>query len=238
MDSEVQPSFYGGPNNYNECVWNEQEWAWNPIGAGDAYGNPSEVVSVHNDGTSITCSIIPMQWACDNVPCECMFNMTYTLRDAAVFASVTLINNRQDQTEYPAYDQELPAVYVNGFLYRLLTYRGDAPWTNQPLEEIETGFENNFWVPGSVSTTEHLAIMANADNFGVGIYNAGYGSTMLAGFFGEKGSGGTKDSATGYLAPIAQIALAWNEVFTYEYVLIMGNVNDIRNYVYGLHQGE
>jgi hypothetical protein len=71
--------------------------------------------------------------------------MTYTLKDAAIYASVTLINDRSDHTEYPAFDQELPAVYVNGFLSRLLTYRGSEPWTNQPLEELEAGFENNFW---------------------------------------------------------------------------------------------
>jgi hypothetical protein len=80
--------------------------------------------------------------------------------------------------------------------------------------------------------------MANVDNFGVGIYNAAHGSQMLAGFYGEKGSGGTKDSATGYLAPVTQLALGWNEVFVYEYVLVMGNVEDIRGYVYGLHQQE
>jgi hypothetical protein len=90
-------------------------------------------------------------------------------------------------------------------------------------------------VPGAVATTEKFAIMANDDNFGVGVYSAKHGSTLLAGFYGEKGSGGTKDSATGYLAPVTQLSLAWNEEFTYDYVLVMGNVADIRSYVYGLH---
>lgn len=124
LGRETQASFYSGPNNYGGCIWSDQAWPWNPIGSGDVYGNPSEVLSHSVDGSSITCSIIPMQWACNNVPCECTFNMTYSIKDSAVYASVTLINHRSDHTEYGAMDQEFPAVYVNGFLYRLFSYTG------------------------------------------------------------------------------------------------------------------
>ena len=182
-----------------------------------------------------------MQWACNNIPCECTFNMTYKLGagDSTVHASVTLDNHRSDQTEYGFYDQEFPAVYVNGFLYRLYTYTGDAPWTNQPMEEINVGFENNFWVPGKVNCTESFAILANDDGFGVGVYNAGADvDAILLGFFGEKGSGGTSDSATGYMAPTGTLSLQWNEVYTYEYVLMMGNIDQIRSKFYTLHQEE
>jgi hypothetical protein len=209
-----------------------------PIGAGDTYGNPSQVIDVQNDGTTISCEIIPMQWACNNVPCECNFVMTYKLQGSSVLASVTLDNHRSDQgdTEYRAYDQEFPAVYVNGFLYRLLTYTGAQPWTNQPLEELECGFENNFWVPGKMSTTESFSVFANSDDFGVGIYSPEHGQGMLGGFVGKKGSGGTSDSAAGYLAPVDQLALEADSTVTYDYVLLMGNVDQIRGTVYALHE--
>ena len=42
-------------------------------------------------------------------------------------------------------------------------------------------------------------------------------------------SGGTKDSATGYIAPLSNEALAWNASYTYRYALIMGNLPDIRS---------
>jgi hypothetical protein len=42
-------------------------------------------------------------------------------------------------------------------------------------------------------------------------------------------SGGTKDSATGYIAPLSNEALAWDASYTYRYALIMGNLPDIRS---------
>jgi hypothetical protein len=54
--------------------------------------------------------------------------------------------------------------------------------------------------------------------------NAGF----VAGFFGTKGKGGTKDASTGYIAPLSNEALAWNASYTYRYALIMGDVSDIR----------
>ena len=180
-------------------------------------------------------SLWPVQWACDNIPCECSFNLTYSVRDSAVHASVTLLNARSDQTEYGARDQELPAVYVNGFLYRLMAYTGDQPWTGQPLEEFQAGFDS-FWVPGRISPTESFVAFAAADDFAVGVYNAAPEvSSFLAGFSGAKGSGGTSDAATGYMAPIAQLALPWDAVYTYNYVLAMGALADVRAYVYQLH---
>ena len=41
--------------------------------------------------------------------------------------------------------------------------------------------------------------------------------------------GGTKDAATGYIAPLSNEALAWNASYTYRYALIMGNLPDIRS---------
>ena len=54
------------------------------------------------------------------------------------------------------------------------------------------------------------------------------GTVFKAGFFGAKGKGGTKDAATGYIAPLSNEALAWNASYTYRYALIMGNLPDIR----------
>ena len=35
LGREVQASFYAGPTPYDDCVWNGQEWSWNPIGSGN-----------------------------------------------------------------------------------------------------------------------------------------------------------------------------------------------------------
>lgn len=117
-------------------------------------------------------------------------------------------------------------------------YSGDAPWTHAPLQEFDAGFDT-WWVPGHVKATESFLLFASDDNFAVGVYNSGNDvENIIAGFFGEKGSGGENDNPTGYMAPSGQVSLAWNEQYTYEYCLIMGNIDTVRNYVYQLHESE
>ena len=51
---------------------------------------------------------------------------------------------------------------------------------------------------------------------------------------GKKGAGGTKDAPTGYIAPLSDVALPWNAKYTYDFTLILGNVDDIRATACGL----
>ena len=50
-----------------------------PIGAGDCKGHASTVDKL--DVTASTAHVVttPLQWACDNVPCECKFEQSITL---------------------------------------------------------------------------------------------------------------------------------------------------------------
>jgi len=73
----------------------------------------------------------------------------------------------------------------------------------------------------------------------VGVYNSESDvESIIAGFYGDKGSGGEYDNPTGYMAPTGKIALSWDEQYTYEYCLVMGNIDTVRNYVYKLHESE
>ena len=189
LGREVQPSFYAGPEGYGDCIWSDTSWDWNPVGSGDAYGHPSTVVSWNVDISAavLSCSIIPMQWACDNVPCDCTFDMRYELPAGTSYvkASVTLHNQRSDTADYGPRDQELPAVYTNGFLYRLLGYMGSEPWTNGALTEYDTGF-SDFWVPGKVLPTEPWMCLASDDDYCLGVYAPGGDIySFLGGFSGN-----------------------------------------------------
>jgi hypothetical protein len=77
--------------------------------------------------------------------------------------------------------------------------------------------------------TEPWIAFTQADGFGLGVWSLDANAGFKAGFFGTKGKGGTKDSSTGYLAPLSNEALAWNASYTYRFALIMGDVNDIRS---------
>lgn len=241
LGREVQPSFYAGPTPYADCEWSGQAWPWNPIGCGDAYGNPSKLKSFSQTNETLTCIIVPMQWACNNIPCECEFSLTYTLSDSYAKGSVTLSNHRSDQTDYGTYNQELPAVYSNGFLYRMIGYSGDYPWTNDTLIEYITGFDS-FWVPGAVSATEKWMCLASSDDYSLGVYAPGNDIIkFLGGFAGgdnSKGHGNSHDAQTGYLAPIADLNIKSDEVYTYDFYLILGQVEDVRAIVYTLHSDQ
>jgi hypothetical protein len=60
-----------------------------------------------------------MQWALDNVPGECTFETWITLEGQTAVVRNRLANHRADKSQYPAHNQELPAVYTIGKLYRL-----------------------------------------------------------------------------------------------------------------------
>jgi len=229
----VQVSYYSGPDSYGSCTFREQPWPWNPIGAGDRFGNAAQIVSSSKSESSARCTMRPIQWACNNVLCDCTVDISYTLDENAVKAMVTLHMDRSDKTAYPKRDQELPAVYTNGPFYRLVGYTGSSPCTGDVnVKEWNAGFDNTKpfpWIPGSVEgQTEPVLSLLDKNGFGLGVYSSVM-DHFIAGFSGQKGSGGTKDENTGYIAPVAQVALAWNETYTYDFALILGNLSDIRS---------
>ena len=140
---EVQASFYSGPAVFDpdgKCSepggWG-RPWGYNPIGAGDVYHHPAPVLnySIAPDLTSASVWTLPLQWACDNVPCDCVFEQHISLVGAAAEVNITMHTARVDKTFYPGQTQELPAVYVTGDYCHLFTYNGTAPWTGAPLAE-------------------------------------------------------------------------------------------------------
>lgn len=230
----VQVSYYSGPSSFGGCTFRGQQWPWNPIGAGDKNGNPAQIISsTKKSNTAALCSMRPIQWACNNVLCDCTVDLEYTLDENALMAKVTLNNDRTDHGVYSGRDQELPAVYTNGGFYRLVGYTGGSPCTGDTnVQEWNAGFDNTKpfpWLPGHIDTmTEPVLSLVQKNGFGLGVYSSAT-TKYIAGFSGTKGSGGTKDGSTGYIAPVAVKALAWNEKYTYSFALVIGNLPDIRN---------
>eukprot|EP01006_Ploeotia_vitrea_P007984 TRINITY_DN18765_c0_g1_i1.p1 TRINITY_DN18765_c0_g1~~TRINITY_DN18765_c0_g1_i1.p1 ORF type:complete len:306 (-),score=24.81 TRINITY_DN18765_c0_g1_i1:57-974(-) len=237
MGREVQMSFYAGPHFYNpgnKCnrLFNGAEWPWNPISAGDIRGHHSKILSLKQPSpTTLNVVTRPLQWACDYVPCDCLFEFKLELNGTGVHVKAILTNNRTDHTNYGPYGQELPATYTNGWLYRLFTYNGSAPWTKAPVVEYSTA-PHVPWHPGSFPVTEHWAAMMDKEaSYGMGVINT-KATHFLGGFAGTPGSGGPHDNPTGYIAPTWRQALPWNIVFEYDFFLVLGNMDTIRAYAY------
>lgn len=238
---QVQMSFFAGPVPYEENGKKPSEhWAhigWNPIQAGDAYHNGSKVIEHSNTGNELYVSCIPMQWPLDNVPGECVYKSWITLDGYVVKVRAQMLNNRSDQTQYQARDNELPAVYTNGPWYRLVTYTGTQPYTNDEVTEIPIKEKGPGIFPWSRFTaTENWAALLDKNGHGLGVWNDG-AAHFLGGFAGEPGAGGTKDNPTGYLTPIHKEVLDHNITYDYNYELIVGDIESIRKHVYDHTKG-
>jgi len=224
----IQQSYYSGPWPYGNPAPSWQGWGWNPIGAGDCYGNPSEVVDHANDGTTLYVKTIPKQWALDNVPCECVFEKWIELDGNAVSVRYKLTNNRSDTTVYPAGHQELPAVYTTDRFHRLFTYNGSSPFSWGPLTQVHNSGPPWDYFQG----TEKWAALIDDNDWGLGVYNPG-AQSFVAGFHGTPGDGDPAGGSCGYIAPLRTEVIYHDTVYEYSAYFILGYINDIRAYVYG-----
>ncbi|HXX82505.1 MAG TPA: hypothetical protein VEN29_00845 [Casimicrobiaceae bacterium] len=228
LGREVQQSYYAGPLNFGDPAPPWTNFPWNPIGAGDTYGNPAPVLQQSNDGLTLYTKTAPLQWALNNVPCECLIEQWITLDRNSVQVRNRLTNNRSDQTHYAAMFQELPAVYTNGTFWQLITYSGPFPYTSSPLTQIFASLPS----PPQFSATEHWAALVNDSGFGLGVINS-FATLFSGGFAGTPNTGGPGDSSTGYIAPQISESLDWNIVYEYRYVLVLGTLDQIRAYAVG-----
>ncbi len=228
----VQQSFYSGPDPFIPVGATQHPayagWGWNPVQAGDVYGNRSQVLSSSNDGTTLYVESIPKQWALSNVDSECTMETWITLDQNRADVRCRLTNYRADTTRYSARHQELPAVYTVGTLHRLFTYTGSAPFTGASLTQIvNNGPPWEYW-----NSTENWAALVNNQDWGVGIYHPGAYLTV-GGFHGTPGSGGPSSVNTGYISPLLTELLDHDIVYAYNYTLILGDLHDdIRAFVY------
>jgi hypothetical protein len=127
--------------------------------------------------------------------------------------------------------QELPAVYVNGPWYRLMTYAGDKPFTGDALTRIQNKVEPGKFPWARWQATENWAALVDDDDWGLGLWHPDV-YRFFGGFIGKPGAGGSKDNPTGYIGPARLEILDHNIVYEYNYVLILGGLQEIRRYVY------
>jgi hypothetical protein len=238
LGRQIQMSFYSGPNPYEpEGKKPAESWAmlgWNPIQSGDFADHRSRVLAHENDGEEIFVRCVPMHWPLDDEPAHCVFESRIRIEGNRVRVRSGLLNDRRDRTQYPARGQELPAVYTNGFLHRLITYTGDQPFTGGETTTIEKRWSTfadrdgkSPWA--SWVATEGWAALLDDEGWGLGIFSP-ENLFYSGGFFGEPGSGGPKDSQTGYFSPVQREVLDAEIRYFYEYTLILGSLEEIRSF--------
>jgi len=241
---QIQLSYYSGPIPYIGPKGEQphKAWAqlgWNPIQSGSVGRIKSRTLSFESpDAKTICVRCVPMQWPHINVEGDCIFEVTYTLvSENTVEMKARLINQRTDKTQYAGRHQEMPALYTNGPWYKLVTYTGDAPFTDAPTTNIVDKGDGKGWPWSHFEATEHWSALVNEAGTGVGLYQPEV-IPVTGGFAGgdkKKGSGGVKDMQTGYIAPIGTVILDHNIDWTYQTYLIVGSVKEIRAKAKALH---
>jgi hypothetical protein len=239
---QIQMSFYSGPRPFvPDGAHVKEAWkglGWNPIQSGDSYSFPSEILEHRNDGNSIYVRCIPKIWPLRNVPGECEFECWIRLEGHTAKIRSRLVNSREDHTQYMPGRQELPAVYTNGPWYKLVSYLGDKPFSGEaPTVLVDKG-DGKGWPWRTWYTPEYWTALVDEDNHGLGIFEPGVG--FYSGGFAarpdvdghDKGSGGSKDFATGHMTPRVRDIIDHNIDYSYEYTLIVGSLKEIRSYVY------
>lgn len=230
LGRQVQLSFFSGPVPFStEDQEPSEHWkhlGWNPIQAGDDFDHASPVLEHRNDGKTIYVKTRPLQWPLANVPGECTFESWLELEGAAVKVRARLNNARSDQAQYPARLQELPAVYANAPYSRVVSYTGVRPFSGDAVTEITKApgpHPWSFW-----QGTESWAALLDGKDNGLGLITPGR-VFFTGGFAGKPGSGGTHDNSTGYLAGQGQEILDANITYEFQYELVAGSLEEIRD---------
>jgi len=234
----IQQSYYAGNriNRQNEgqsIYWSP--WPWNPIQAGDAFGNSSEVLESDIENGVVYTKTLPLLWDMNNERAECFFEQWTTLHVNTVHVRNKLTIFRTDNLygENRLNHQELPAVYPISALSNLFTYMGSTPFSNAPIDNPDVvNLSSGFW--GEYPTvTEHWMAFVDNNQWGIGVYNHKC-ILFLAGMAGIPG-GEARDGSTSYIAPLDAVILRKIDTYEYEYDLILGTVTQIRQFAYGSH---
>lgn len=231
---QVQQSYYAG-KRLDRTAEGQSEawtpWSWNPVQAGDAFGNKSKILEARSDGKEIYTKVQPLLWDMNDELSESRYETWITLEGSVVHVRnrLTCFRSAEDRWGVSESNQELPAVYTIGELSTLYTYDGNAPWTRGALTIIEPkpypGFPWPAW-----TGQEKWAAHVNAEKWGVGVYTP-IAERFVGGFHGDP-PGETGDASTGYISPLKKVKLERDAVFEYEYFLIVGQLDEIRAFVY------
>lgn len=230
LGRQIQTSIYAGPYPYSvngkQPVYEWRNLGWNPVQTGDFYNHPAEIVSYQQGQNTMYVKTIPLIWPLFNEPADCVFEHWMELKDNTIHVRCRITVNRSDTTQYESRTQEMPCVYLNGPYYRFVTYGGSKPFTNDAVSEFTDRDVTNRY--GS----ENWIALLNAEGRGVGIHKPNEVRFASAGFGTSTRSGNEYDVSSGYINSQPHFLFDHNGIYEYEYTLVVGSLNDIRQFAY------
>lgn len=233
----IQQSYYAGKSIDRKTdgqAANWSPWPWNPIQVGDAFRNRAKILDFRQSKDSLYVKCIPMQWDMNNRPAEAEMEQWTKLVGNVLVIRNRLTCHRTDNIYGDSIlsDQELPAVYPVSALKILAAYLGPSPFTNDTVSKpgvihLESGFWGRY-----ENVSENWMAFVDDNNFGMAVYNPRC-TRFLAGISGVPGKEAA-DGSTAYIAPVKKEMLTKNCVYEYEYYIVIGKLDEMRQRIYQL----
>ena len=211
----IQQSYYGAPDG---SKWVEKPWRWNPVQGGDYKGKPARVVESRATETQLYVKSIPMNWAGGEEFEDCRMEEWITLKGKV--ATIRYRFSYRGKTTHPPTHQELPAVFVDHALSRMVYGAGDKPWTGEPIRSDVPGWPNEHR-----EISESWAGYVGADGRGLGVFFPG--STKVT-CYRYQGPDGPDGAGCSYFAPIQTIAITPGFTREYSVHLTIGTAEEMR----------
>ncbi len=220
----IQQSYYGTPD-YEQGIYNDTPWNYNPVQGGNQFGECSKIVDLICTENSLYVKCRPLDWA---KPADCItpsyMEATYTISGGTVGVECRFVDFSGLPTWYTS--QEIPAFYCvepfNRFVY---------------CKDGELAYENNliFWPDAGYpmfKSSENWAAFTGEfdDSFGIGIYVAD-AQEFLAGVFSRETTTSrdpSVDPATSYIAAIEFLDFQSFSPIEYDYLIATGTAAEIR----------
>jgi len=224
----IQQSYYG---NNDGSSWEGAEpdgsakpWAWNPVQGGSYDGQVSRINRWGQAGFCFKSSVTPRHWANKNLIEEVTMEQTVCILSGTM-ARCHYVMKYTGSTRHTPKDHEMPAVFVDWSLQKLMAYKGNAPWTDQPISTITPPSQfgpiiNSY----HDDITERWAAWVNDTGYGLGIYFPN--TQRIVCYKYEAGS--RHEESCCYLAPLVNSGLAPGETVEYDVYLAIANVTDMR----------
>jgi hypothetical protein len=238
---EVQPSFYDGNSQYDNCAGCTGSWGWNPVLAGDKYDQGTPLLTQTLTSNSLYTKAQSLFWSPDfaggglgqPVLGDVMVEQTISPVTGHSHAFQAHYKITHLGTDFHADAvQEFPAVYVNADYSHFVYYEGTSPWTNAAV--TVTQFQQ-LGQPGFILyEPEHWGAHVSAQNVGLTIYVPSQYPYVFG--FDFPGPAGPMGNGTNYFAPFTMLTFGPNFTFEGDYYLIAGDYAAARQIVYDLHQ--
>ena len=225
MGRYIQQSYYAGEKRNRQTEGQSPFWSpfpWNPLQAGDYYGNRSLVMDLKIEGQALYVKTRPMLWDMNHEYADAYFETWIELDGKEVIYHGKLTRFEGDETwGMQGHPQELPACYLSSDLNQFFSYTGNEIW-NYHLNSIPSKKVWEDWI-----THESWIACVDTSLWGFSVYFPGV-ATFSGGFY----NGADAIDSTSYFAPRLQVELQPFDDFEFRVYFNLGPLNEMMHRIY------